>query len=161
MAMKDKIRIRRDMELKFVHDSNVLSNDDKINLTGIISEAAECTNGLSEVEKVQHLSETTFGITTMISRITEELTKNTILTHNLSEKMDKVVEKVETLAEKVGNLEPKPETPPPEKRIEDLNWKDTLKLILVKPWIWIFASVVCFSPKGIELIQVLLAHFGT
>ena len=46
------------------------------------------------------------------------------------------------------------------RKIEDLDWMDTLKLILVKPWIWICVGIIFFSPKGVEIIQLLLNYFG-
>lgn len=47
----------------------------------------------------------------------------------------------------------------PKRDIKDLNWKDTAKLILVKPWIWIFFAIFAFSPKCIELVQLLADKF--
>lgn len=48
----------------------------------------------------------------------------------------------------------------PQHNIENLDWMDTIKLVLAKPWFWIWASVICFSPKGIEIVQMLIDHFG-
>lgn len=41
------------------------------------------------------------------------------------------------------------------KDIRDLNWKDVLKLVLVKPWLWLCLALLSFSPKGVELIATL------
>lgn len=167
MAMKENIRIRRDMELKFVHESKNLSQDDKVNLTGLITEAAECTNGLTEKEKVQHLSETTFGVTTMLARIAEQLSANNSLTNSLSTKLDSLQRGTQ---EKFDSLQKSTQeefdrihetilavSKSSRRDIRDLDWKDTLKLALVKPWIWLFLSAACFSPKGVELIQFLFS----
>ena len=45
--------------------------------------------------------------------------------------------------------------------IRDLDWKDTLKLIAVKPWVWIFFVFFVFSPKCVELVQILIKKFGS
>ena len=39
------------------------------------------------------------------------------------------------------------------RNIKELNWSDTVKLVLVKPWVWIFASFFVFSPKAVEILQ--------
>ena len=47
----------------------------------------------------------------------------------------------------------------PKRDIKDLNWKDTAKLILVKPWIWVFFAIFVFSPKCVELVHLLIDKF--
>lgn len=44
-------------------------------------------------------------------------------------------------------------------KIEDLSWIDTIKLVLVKPWIWIAISLISFSPKCIEILHTILDKF--
>lgn len=44
-------------------------------------------------------------------------------------------------------------------KIENLSWKDTIKLVLVKPWIWIAISLISFSPKCIEILHTILDKF--
>ena len=56
MALTDSIKTLRDMELKQIGESEYLTNGDKILLSKMITEAAECTNGYTPEEKVQHLS---------------------------------------------------------------------------------------------------------
>ena len=45
-------------------------------------------------------------------------------------------------------------------KIENFSWKDTLKLILVKPWVWIAISLISFSPKCIEILHTILDKFA-
>ena len=37
---------------------------------------------------------------------------------------------------------------------------DTIKQICLKPYAWIFASVLVFSPYGIEILKTLIQFFG-
>lgn len=132
-----------------------MSNEEKITLTGLVVDAAEGTNGLTEHDKIQNVSETTFLLTTAMVNITEQLNKNNVLTEQVSDKIDKMeVErregnvKYKDLVEQVRN----------QRNIKNLDWKDTVKLVLVKPWFWIFLAVTTFSPKGLEIIQLLLGQ---
>jgi hypothetical protein len=43
---------------------------------------------------------------------------------------------------------------------ENLSWGQILKITLIKPWIWVFLSIVCFSPKGLEIIGKIIGLFG-
>ncbi len=43
---------------------------------------------------------------------------------------------------------------------ENLSWSQILKIIIIKPWIWIFLSIVCFSPKGLDIISKIIGLFG-
>lgn len=52
MAMKEKIRIQRDLDLERINNSEHLSHDEKVYLAGLISDSAEATNGLTHEEKV-------------------------------------------------------------------------------------------------------------
>jgi len=146
MAMKEKIKNILDLEKERINKSRFLSADEKLQLAGLVSEAAECTNGLTEQEKIQNLSETTFGITTVIVKVMDQLSENNNLTKSLDEKMGAIQDMVHNRVKR---------------DIRDLGWADTIKLCLVKPWIWIFLGVVCFSPKGLEILQMLLQHFQT
>jgi len=52
MAIKEKIKNVLELEKKQIHDSKYLTPDEKLQLTELVSEAAECTNGYEESEKV-------------------------------------------------------------------------------------------------------------
>lgn len=56
-----------------------------------MSEAAECTNGYEESEKVQRVAETTFHVTTAMAKVMEQLAENNDLTKNLDGTMKDVV----------------------------------------------------------------------
>lgn len=37
---------------------------------------------------------------------------------------------------------------------------DTIKAILIKPYAWIFGSIVVFSPYTIDILKTVLEFFG-
>ena len=143
MAIKEKIKSIRDLERDRINASHYLSADEKLELTSLVTDAAECTNGYTEQEKVQNISETTFAITTLIVQIMEQLSENNELTKTLAQKVD-------NLSQVVGNRV--------KRDIRELSVKDTLKLVFVKPWIWVFLSVICFSPKGLQVLEIVMQH---
>lgn len=143
MAIKEKIKSIRDLERDRINASHYLSADEKLELTSLVTDAAECTNGYTEQEKVQNISETTFAITTLIVKIMEQLSENNELTKTLAQKVD-------NLSQVVGNRV--------KRDIRELSMKDTLKLVFVKPWIWVFLSVICFSPKGLQVLEIVMQH---
>ena len=145
-----------DMDLEKIHNSEHFSNDEKIRLTSLLTDAAECTNGLTEYEKVQNLSEITFGVVTAVINITEQLNENNRITKEVKQSLDEFKIEKKQIEEEVHQLEKRPT----KNNIKDLDWKATLKLCLVKPWIWIFLSVVTFSPKGLEVLNLLIDKFG-
>lgn len=52
MAIKEKIRNALELEKMQIRDSKHLTQDEKLQLTELVSEAAECTNGYEDGEKV-------------------------------------------------------------------------------------------------------------
>lgn len=132
--MKDKIKIQRDVAIHSINESKYLSADDKMYLVELISEAAEGTNGLEPKDKLQNVSETTFNLAILMSRIDDKL-------NSMSETMQKFATKKEdTKSEKL------PAT-----------WNDMAKMILLKPWAYITACVLAFSPHCAEIIKTLMS----
>lgn len=144
------------MDLQRIQESVHFTNDEKIRLASLVTDAAECTNGLTEQEKVQNLSETTFGIVTAIINLTEQLNQNNSLTKDVKETLDQFGREKTEMEREVSLLEKRPV----KNDIRNLGWKDTMKLCLVKPWVWILLSVMTFSPKGLEVLDLLLQKFG-
>ena len=161
MAMKDKIKFQRDLHLERIQKSSSLSNEDKVALTNLVVEASEGTNGLTEHDKLQNVSESTFYLTTAIVNLTENLNKNNYLTEKVAmhiSEMDDRFQKIETNVEnmkaesrmKYSDLVDQVRA---KRNIKDLNWADTAKLVLVKPWVWIFAAFFVLSPNAIDILQ--------
>ena len=152
MALKEKIKNTLELEKRQINESRYLSSDEKLQLTELVSDAAECTNGFTEQEKVQHLSETTFHITTAFVKVMEQLAENNDLTKNLDDTIKEMNKKVDAVSDIVGNRV--------KRDVRDLDIKNVVKLILIKPWFWIFLTFFVFSPKCVELAQMIASKFG-
>lgn len=146
MAIKEKIKNVLELEKKQIHDSKYLTPDEKLQLTELVSEAAECTNGYEESEKVQRVAETTFHVTTAMAKVMEQLAENNDLTKQLDSTMKTAVEKDKQIESDIKKIAAAVECRQ-KKDIRDLSWKDVIKLTLVKqPWLWLFLAALVFSP---------------
>ena len=87
--------------------------------------------------------------------LTEQLNENNTLTAKVAEKIDALEEQRKESQTKYEDLVNQVRS---KRDIKDLGWKDTIKLVLVKPWFWVFLAVTTFSPKGLEIIQLLLGY---
>ena len=81
--MKEKIKNALELEKQQISGSRHLTPDEKLQLTELVSESAECTNGYEEPEKVQRVAETTFHVTMAVAKMMEQLAENNDLTKNL------------------------------------------------------------------------------
>lgn len=113
---------------------------------------------------------------TAIDSIKEELKDNTNQLKTdisqISESIDGLSSQIKTLVSQKTSCDQKfaqiatqlnqTKTPPPpqQNKIENLSWKDTLKLVLVKPWIWIAISLISFSPKCLEILHIIIDKFS-
>lgn len=148
--MKEKIIIQRDIEIQRLKDSKNLSVEEKMYLTELVSDAAEGTNGLDEKDKIQNVSETSFKLATLMSRVAD--TTNTLpkMNTNLSEINSRLTSAMAQLNERLSCME----------HIKlPSNWKDLVKIILLKPWIWICVGIGLFSPHCPELFAFLMQIF--
>lgn len=159
MAIKEKIKNALELEKRQIYDSKHLTQDEKLQLTELVSEAAECTNGYEESEKVQRVAETTFHVTTAMAKVMQQLAENNDLTKELDETMKTVIEKEEKIAFEVQKIAIAVDGRM-KKDIRDLNWKNTFKLALVKqPWPWLLLGVIAFSPVGNDFFKWLMKLF--
>ena len=60
--MQDKIKSQRNACLSAIDESKTLDENDKILFRDLINNAADGTNGLSQDEKLQNVSETVFSL---------------------------------------------------------------------------------------------------
>lgn len=44
--------------------------------------------------------------------------------------------------------------------VEKMSIIDTTKMILLKPWCWIFGTIVAFSPYGVDMLNAILKFFS-
>lgn len=130
----------------------------------MVTRAAEGTNGLTEKDKIQNISEITFGLATTMPRLVHSINRNNVRTEELHQKVDELESKLSTTTTEIStqltNITELVKQAPAKRDIANLDWIDTLKLVLVKPWVWIFGSIICFSPKGIELVTLIINHFS-
>lgn len=94
--IKERIKNTLELEKKQIIESKHLTQDEKLQLTELVSEAAECTNGYEEPEKVQRMAETTFHVTTAMVKVMEQLAENNDLTKQLDQTM-KGIDRKESL----------------------------------------------------------------
>ena len=40
--------------------------------------------------------------------------------------------------------------------VKQLSMSDTVKMILLKPFVWIFGTVIAFSPYGVDMLNAIL-----
>lgn len=166
MAIKEKIRNALELEKMQIRDSKHLTQDEKLQLTELVSEAAECTNGYEEGEKVQRVAETTFHVTTAMAKVMEQLAENNdltkqldVTTKQLGDTMKDALEKDELIETEVKKISDAIQSRA-QKDIRDLGWKDTFKLALVKqPWPWLFLGIFVFSPYFPEVWKWLTSLF--
>lgn len=69
------------------------------------------------------------------------------------EKEEAIKHRVDEMKEKSGTQ--KKEAPP-----GDQSWSSLAKTILMKPYPWIFASILVFSPYGVDILKTLAQIFG-
>ena len=158
--MKEKIKFQRDLHLERIQKSNCLSNEDKVALTNLVVEASEGTNGLTEHDKLQNVSESTFYLTTAIVNLTENLNRNNVLTERVAKHISEIDDQFQKIESNIQTMKDEGQVKYSDlvsqvrakRNIKELNWSDTLKLVLVKPWIWVFAAFFVFSPKAIEIL---------
>lgn len=109
MAMKEKIVLSRDRMIDEINASK-MSELEKTELTNILIDAADGTNGLSKEDKIQNVSETVFALAKLdaqgaIDRFEsaerDKNLQNSIM--KLSEKVDQVVDKLSTVSDQLAD----------------------------------------------------------
>lgn len=90
MAIKQEIIELRDQELNDIRNSPYFSAEQRRKYIEMVTRAAEGTNGLTKEEKIQNISEITFGLATTMPRIAHYLNRNNVLTDELQQKVDKL-----------------------------------------------------------------------
>jgi len=108
MAMKEKIVLSRDRMIDEINNSK-LSELEKTELTNILIDAADGTNGLSKEDKLQNVSETVFALAKLdtqgaIDRF-ESAARDKELKESISaltDKVDQVVDKLSTVSDQLS-----------------------------------------------------------
>lgn len=164
MAMTKEIQ--EDAELaKSQIISSSMDDECKKSLLRLVNTSTLATNGISTEEKIQKITEAIQGLV-----ITQIMFLNSV-DRKIEAANKKQCEDCKALkhADEVDKQKAEQEIIDRWKKAagyKDEDHKkvagplDLAKQILVKPWIWIFSSLLVFSPYGIEIIHAVGAMFG-
>lgn len=160
-------------ETEFAKNHLLQSNlDDKCkkSLLRLINISTLATNGISLEEKVQKVTEAICGM--VLSQITfldsvdkkiENANKeqcNSCKAMKLAldvEEQKKQEEIINAWKEANGYKEPKDNS---NVESSSMTIVGVVKTILVKPWAWLFGSLLVFSPYGVQIVNALLDFFS-
>lgn len=102
--MKDKIAIARDRKIKEINASD-MSDPEKTELTNILIDAADGTNGLSKEEKLQNVSETVFALAQLNAQGAIDRFESAKRDQELKDSINNLTNKVDTIVETLGNVQ--------------------------------------------------------
>ena len=142
----------------------------KKQLLTLLDVSTEATNGISLEEKVQRITETIQGM--VVSQITflDSLDKKIAnanqeqcdnckamkLANEIEEQKHK--EEIINAWKEANGIKDKVSTPVID--TTKLNVADTVKMVLLKPYCWIFGTIVAFSPYGVDMLNAILKFFS-
>ena len=138
----------------------------KKQLLKLLDVSTEATNGISLEEKVQKITEAIQGM--IISQITflDSIDKKIISTHEqrcneckamkLANDVEeqKRQEEIINAWKEANGIKDKPKQSAID--VRELSIIDTVKMILLKPFVWIFGTVIAFSPYGVDMLNAIL-----
>ena len=141
----------------------------KKKLLKLLNTAAIATNGISLEEKVQKVTEAIFGmviaqmafldsIEKRIDTSNKEQCKNckAMKLANDVEEQKKQEEIIKAWKDANGYKD-KDES---KGSLSTMSVVDVLKTILVKPYAWVFGSILVFSPYGVQIVNAILNFFS-
>lgn len=180
MALTQEIQDESELAKSYVANSD-LDDDYKKTLLRLIHISTLTTNGISPEEKIQKMTEAihllAISQVTFITKIDEKIEKS-IQNANIKqcssckamkhandvEEEEKWKEKLSEYKQKMGitdDNDSKNTQKTDETSIQtDISMLDTIKQICLKPYVWIFGSVLVFSPYGMEILKTLIQYFG-
>ena len=180
MALTQEIQDESELAKSYVANSD-LDDDYKKTLLRLIHISTLTTNGISPEEKIQKMTEAihllAISQVTFITKIDEKIEKS-IQNANIKqcssckamkhandvEEEDKWKEKLSEYKQKMGitdDNDSKNTQKTDETSIQtDISMLDTIKQICLKPYVWIFGSVLVFSPYGMEILKTLIQFWG-
>ena len=138
----------------------------KKQLLSLLHTASEATNGITLEEKVQKITESILGL--VISQITflDSVDKK-IATANQEKcngckamklandtEEQKRQEEIINAWKEANGIKDAPQQANVD--VKQLSMSDTVKMILLKPFVWIFGTVVAFSPYGVDMLNAIL-----
>ena len=138
----------------------------KKKLLKLLNTAAIATNGISLEEKVQKVTEAIFGmvialldsIEKRIDTSNKEQCKNckAMKLANDVEEQKKQEEIIKAWKDANGYKDKDVSKGSP----STMSVVDVLKTVLVKPYAWVFGSILVFSPYGVQIVNAILNFFS-
>lgn len=171
MAMKEKIALGRDRMIDEIKSSD-MGDLEKEELTNILVDAADGTNGLSKEDKLQNVSETVFALAKLDTRGAidrfESAKRDVAIQESIaviSQKVDSVVDKLSTVSEKLikndeitNNLKSEFEEVKKTKKSKLEIFLNGLKNL---DWYWavaatIITGLIVYKPNILEFLKEML-----
>lgn len=106
MAMKEKIVLSRDRMIDEINASE-MSELEKTELTNIMIDAADGTNGLSKEDKLQNVSETVFALAKLDAQGAIDRFESAKRDKEIKESISKLSEKVDKVANTLSSVSDK------------------------------------------------------
>ena len=174
MAISQEMINQAELAKAKIVNSGYLDDDSKKNLLNIVAITTQATNGISPEEKIQKMTESVLMLTisqvqmaaTMPKQIQDNIIKTmeayddqrcktcrAMLHVDKCEKEESIKDKVDEMKE-IGGMKKKKEIG------DDPPWPVVVKQMLMKPYPWILASLMVFSPYGVEILKTLGQIFG-
>lgn len=171
MALKEKIALGRDRIIEEIKSSDI-GDLEKEELTNIMVDAADGTNGLSKEDKLQNVSETVFALAKLdargaIDRFESAKRDNEIKASisSLSKKVDNVVDKLSSVSEKLSKNDETTNQLKIDfeevKKIKRTKLEIFLEGIKNLNWYWaltavVIAGMIIYKPNVLQMIKDLL-----
>ena len=180
MALTQEILDESELAKSYISNSD-FDDDYKKQLLRLINTTTLTTNGISPEQKIQKMTEAIHLLAvsqvTFITKIDEKIEKSIqnanikqcsgckAMKHAIDvEEEEKWKEKLSEYKQKMGitdDNDSKNTQKTDETSIQtDISMLDTIKQICLKPYVWIFGSVLVFSPYGMEILKTLIQYFG-
>lgn len=177
MALSQEIEDESELAKSYVANSD-LDDDYKKTLLRLIHISTHTTNGISPEEKIQKMTEAIhlLAITqvSFIAKVDEKIQKSIQNANNNQCQICKAmkhandVEEEERWKEKLSEYKQKMGIHDDNDQNNTTNSDnktnisiiETIKQICLKPYVWIFGSILVFSPYGTEILKLIFQFFG-
>lgn len=177
MATSQEIIEESELAKSYVTSSD-LDESYKKQLIRLINTTTIATNGISQEEKIQKMTEAIHLLAisqiTFISKVDDKIRSSIekanirqcnsclAMKHAVEVEEEKKQAEIIEAWKKQNGIKDKPaaDTATVATPATPLTLADTVKMILVKPYAWIFGSILVFSPYGAEIVKMFLDFFS-
>lgn len=142
----------------------------KKQLHNLLTVSMMATNGISVEEKIQKITECISDLVILQCTFLHTVDKKIALAnkeqcksckamqHTLDDEEQKEKDEIIEAWKVANGIDTTTEKAQLKVEYSD-SWMDIIKLLLLKPYIWIFGAIVTISPYGVDVINALLAFF--